>query len=131
MERCSRPVPGEAASCGLARAVCAPRPASVPVAAADGRPTATKERADTLARVCAATSDFPFGELDAALREVRLRSAPGLGALHCEALHQPPLAACKELAAAFNRSIGDGGTPDSREVGIVTIPPLKPGKPGK
>ncbi|RNF00734.1 uncharacterized protein Tco025E_09033 [Trypanosoma conorhini] len=62
---------------------------------------------------------------------MRLRSAPGPGALHCEALHQPPLAACKELAAAFNRSIGDGGAPDSREVGIAIIPPLKPGKPGK
>ncbi|RNE95027.1 uncharacterized protein Tco025E_10228 [Trypanosoma conorhini] len=59
--RCSRPVPGEAASCSLARAVCAPRPARLSVAAADGQPTATKERADTLARVCAATSDFPLG----------------------------------------------------------------------
>ncbi|RNE96977.1 Tcoingi protein [Trypanosoma conorhini] len=74
---------------------------------------------------------FPFAELDPALREMCLRSAPGLGALHCEALHQLHLAACKELAAAFNRSIGDGGAPASREVGIAIVPLLKPGKPGK
>ncbi|RNE96526.1 Tbingi protein, partial [Trypanosoma conorhini] len=62
-ERCSRPEPAEAASCSLARAVYAPRPASLPVAAADGQPTATKERAGTLARVCAATSEFSLGSL--------------------------------------------------------------------
>ncbi|RNF16296.1 uncharacterized protein Tco025E_05222 [Trypanosoma conorhini] len=62
---------------------------------------------------------------------MRLRSAPGLGALHCEALHQLPPAACKELAAAFDGSIGDGGAPASREVGIAIVPLLKPGKPGK
>ncbi|RNF23516.1 uncharacterized protein Tco025E_02808 [Trypanosoma conorhini] len=62
---------------------------------------------------------------------MRLRSAPGPGALHCEALRQLPLAARKELAAAFNGSIGDGGVPASWEVGIAIVPLLKPGKPGK
>ncbi|RNF04801.1 uncharacterized protein Tco025E_08144 [Trypanosoma conorhini] len=130
-ERCSRPEPAEAASCGLARAVYAPRPAGSPVAAADGQPTATKERVGTLARVCAATSDFPLGS--STLHRGRCVSGVRRGlarftARPCINRPSPPARNSRP------RSTGASATVALRLPGnasILTIALLKPGKPGK
>ncbi|RNE98103.1 uncharacterized protein Tco025E_09293 [Trypanosoma conorhini] len=131
MEQCSRPVPAEAASCSLTSTPYAPLPAGSPVAAADGQPTATKERADALARVCAATSDFSLGSLT--LHRGRCVSGARRGLARFTAR---PCSNCPSLPARNSRprSTGASATVALRlpgKEGIAIVPPFKPGKPGK